>query len=1170
VITCSNCGAENAAGQKFCGECGTALATTCSSCGAANPPGQKFCGECGTQLDASATPPAPAVAVERRLVSVLFADLVGFTPLSESRDAEEVRDLLSRYFEIAADVIGRYGGQVEKFIGDAVMAVWGTPVAQEDDAERAVRAALELVGAVAEFGRETNMPGLAARGAVLTGEAAVNLGAAGQGMVAGDLVNTASRVQGAADPHTVLVGDPTRRATEAAIAYADAGRHELKGKTEAMQLWRAVRVTAGRAGGLKSHGLEPPFVGRDRELRLAKELFHATADEHKAHLLSITGIAGIGKSRLAWELYKYLDGITQEVAWNRGRCLAYGDGVTYWALAEMVRMRGGIAEGEDDETAWSKLDAVLESAVEDAEERAWIRPRVAQLLSLGVRSDFEQAELFAGWRLFFERLAASDPVVLVFEDMQWADAPLLEFVTYLLEWSRSHAILVVALARPGSDAKAQWTAGLRNATTLSVEPLSTEAMKALLDGFVPGLSGELRAQILERAEGVPLYAVETVRMLIDRGLLEQVEDQYRPTGPIEALEVPETLQALIAARLDGLAAEERSVVQDAAVLGKTFSKSALSAVSGAGDSDLDTLLAVLVRKEVLSLQADPRSPERGQHSFLQDLLRQVAYETLSRKERKTKHLAAASYLEQQSLDGDEELVEIVASHLLSALELEPEAADAGELRSRAEAMLVRAGERAAALGAPEGAQRYFEQALELADSPPRVAELHERAGQMATFGLRAPEARVHFDAAIEGFDGIGLTHAAARVRSRLGLLVWSQEGDIAKAIVYMESAFDVLAADERDADLAQLAVSLARPLFFTGRHDEAMARNELALEIAESLELPEVLSHGLNTKALILSARGRPEEAWLLMRHALEVALAHDLSTAATRAYINSTGLVSIRNRERDALELTLRGRELARKIGDRDAEKFLNGWVLGIRSTLGEWDAVLAEGTADEVEDRTAVFVHANVIPVLAARGELEEARRRLELIRQFVDPQEAQSIAGFKSVEAHVLIGEGRPREALAAAEEAVAVRDDIAGGLANFAYAYEIALEATFALGDDAKVDELLAIVERLPPGELNPRLRAIGARFTAQRAARRGDVDTAAASFAAAARIFREIEYSFDLAVVLLEHAEWLASEGRIDEAEPLAAEAREIFERLRAAPYLERLERLPAAASAVVE
>jgi class 3 adenylate cyclase/tetratricopeptide (TPR) repeat protein len=1168
MITCSNCGAENPLGQKFCGECGTALVAACPSCGATNPPGQRFCGECGTQLDVSATPTAPAVAVERRLVSVLFADLVGFTPLSEDRDAEEVRELLSRYFELAAGIVGRYGGQVEKFIGDAVMAVWGTPVAQEDDAERAVRAALELVSAVSEFGREAGLPELAARAAVLTGEAAVNLGAAGQGMVAGDLVNTASRVQGTADPGAVLVGETTRRSTEAAIAYVDVGLHELKGKADATQLWQALRVTAGRAGGLKSQGLEPPFVGRDRELRLAKELFHASADEHKAHLLSIVGIAGIGKSRLAWELYKYLDGITQDVAWGRGRCLAYGDGVTYWALAEMVRMRAGIAEGEDPASAQAKLDATLDEYVDDEEERAWIRPRLSQLVSLETRESLEQADLFAGWRLFFERIAERNPVVLVFEDMQWADASLLDFIEYLLEWSRNHRILVLALARPElADRRGNWAGSLRNATTLSLEPLSDEAMEALLDGFVPGLEGGLRTQILERSEGVPLYAVETVRMLLDRGLLEQVGDEYRPTGAIEQLEVPETLLALLAARLDGLPAEERAVLQDAAVLGKTFTKPALVAVSGFHEAVLDDVLLALVRKQVLSLQADPRSPERGQHSFLQDLLRQVAYETLSRKERKTRHVAAASYLEQQWLDGDDELVEIVASHMLSAIELDPEAGDAGELRTRAEAMLAGAGERAATLGGNESAQRYFEQAIELADSPLRAAELHERAGQMATFGTRVPDARSHYEAAIEGFAGIELSHPAARVRSRLGLLVWGQEGDIAKAVAYMESAFEVLAADEPDADLAQLAVSLARPLFFSGRHDDAMEKNELALDIAEKLQLPEVLSHGLNTKALILSARGRPEEAWLLMRHALEVALTHDLSTAAIRAYINSTALVSMRNREREALELTFKGRELARKVGDRDSEGFLEGWVRGIRSALGEWDAVMADDHPPEAHARMNVWRYASVVPILAARGQLEEARRRLEAVRPLADTEEAQNLAGFKAMEAHVLLAEGRPREALAAADDVVALRDEMAGGLAPLDFGYMLALEAALVLGDDAKVDELLAIVEHLPPGELSPSLRAIGARFSARRAARDGDGDTAAVGFSAAARIFREIEHSFDLAVVLLEHAEWLAAEGRFEEAEPLAVEAREIFERLRAAPYLERVDRLPVGAAA---
>ncbi|MGZ4390013.1 MAG: adenylate/guanylate cyclase domain-containing protein, partial [Gaiellaceae bacterium] len=342
-MTCPSCGTENAAGRKFCGGCGAPLALGCPACGEPNEPGMRFCGECGSPLDTAAPAPAPraeaAPTAERRLVSVLFADLVGFTTLSEARDAEEVRELLSRYFDTCRSLIGRYGGTVEKFIGDAVMAVWGAPVATEDDAERAVRAGLDLVAAVAALGDEFGSPDLAARAGVLTGEAAVTLGAEGEGMVAGDLVNTASRIQSAADPGTVLVGEATRRASEAAVAYADAGSHELKGKAEPVHLWRASRVVSGLQGALKSVGLEAPFVGRDRELRQLKDLFHACADESKPHLVSVTGIAGIGKSRLAWEFYKYFDGLAETVYWHRGRCLAYGEGVTYWALADMIRMR---------------------------------------------------------------------------------------------------------------------------------------------------------------------------------------------------------------------------------------------------------------------------------------------------------------------------------------------------------------------------------------------------------------------------------------------------------------------------------------------------------------------------------------------------------------------------------------------------------------------------------------------------------------------------------------------------------------------------------------------------------------------------------------------------------------------------------------------------------------
>src|SRR5437763_3736664 len=425
-MDCPSCGAENRAGRKFCAECGTPLALACPACGAANEPGERFCGECGQPLETAAStapPPAPPPAeAERRLVTVLFADLVGFTELSEGRDAEEVRELLSRYFELARQVVGRFGGLVEKFIGDAVMAVWGTPVAREDDAERAVRAALDLVSAVHALGEEAGIAGLDARVAVLTGEAAVTIGAEGEGMVAGDLVNTASRAQGIAPAGAVLVGERTRRATEAAIAYEDAGAHDVKGKSEPLRLWRAERVVAARRGEGRTRGLEAPFVGRAGELRLVKDLFHATADERKARLVSVVGVAGIGKTRLSWEFEKYVDGLVGEVFWHRGRCLSYGEGVAYWALSEMVRRRAGIVEEEAPARALTKLRQAVDEHVTDPAERAWLTPRLAHLLGVGDHEPSDRADLFSAWRIFFERLAEQNPTVLLFEDLQWADS----------------------------------------------------------------------------------------------------------------------------------------------------------------------------------------------------------------------------------------------------------------------------------------------------------------------------------------------------------------------------------------------------------------------------------------------------------------------------------------------------------------------------------------------------------------------------------------------------------------------------------------------------------------------------------------------------------------------------------------------------------------------------
>ena len=369
-------------GHEVCAECGTSLAAGCPNCGTQNAPGAKFCVECGTAL--GDTPPAPepaaspgpsGVVAERRLVTVLFGDLVGSTTLAEDRDPEETRNLLNRYFDTAAEVIGRYGGTVEKFIGDAVMAVWGVPVAHEDDAERAVRAALDLLDAVSAI-TDSGQP-LQMRAAVLTGEAAATVGATGQGIVAGDLVNTASRLQGTAPPGTVLVGEATRRATAEAIAYEEVGEHALKGKATPVPAWRAVQVLGMRGGARRRSALEAPFVGRDEELRQLKDLFHATIREQKPRLVTVIGQAGIGKSRLGWEFEKYIDGVTLTAYWHAGRSPSYGEGISFWALAEMVRERAGIAETDDPEVARTKLAATAAEWLTDPEERRWVEVRLA-------------------------------------------------------------------------------------------------------------------------------------------------------------------------------------------------------------------------------------------------------------------------------------------------------------------------------------------------------------------------------------------------------------------------------------------------------------------------------------------------------------------------------------------------------------------------------------------------------------------------------------------------------------------------------------------------------------------------------------------------------------------------------------------------------------------------
>jgi class 3 adenylate cyclase/predicted ATPase len=1126
----------------------------------------RFCMECGTPLDgeassASAIGPPPAepshLAAERRLISVLFADLVGFTAASESRDAEDTRELLSRYFETARTIIARYGGTVEKFIGDAVMAVWGAPIAQEDDAERAVRAALDLVGAVPQLDSV-----LEARAGVLTGEAAVTIGAEGQGMVAGDLVNTASRIQSEAEPGTVLVGDATRRASEAAVSYEDAGMHELKGKAEPVPLYRAARIVAARAGEGRSTGLEAPFVGRDRELRLLKDLFHATAADRRAHLLTVVGIAGIGKSRLAWEFEKYADGLVETVYWHRGRCLAYGDGVAYWALAEMIRSRTGITESEDESSALRKLREVVAEHVLDPAEREWIEPRLQQLLGLVDRPGSDREDLWSAWRRFFECLAEKATVVLVFEDLHWADSGLVGFVEHLLDWSRSLPIFVLALARPELAERHPDFLGIaRSATTLALDPLPDEAMDDLLRGLVPGLPDDVRSEIRARADGIPLYAVETVRMLLDRGLLESAENEYRLSGPIESLEVPETLHALIAARLDGLGSDERKLLGRAAVLGKTFTTKGLAALSGQDESAVEPILASLVRKELLAIDTDSRSPARGSYGFLQALVQRIAYETLARPERRTLHLAAASYLaESAGLDPDE-IAEVIATHYRDAYAAAPNADDAESVRRQALEWLRRAGERAAALAAVEDARRAFDAAADLAADEVERARLLERAGELAFASNELDLAVERLEECRALYLEAGRTHDAARAAAPLSNTLWNL-ARIEDALAVAVPALEILSADQPDADVAQLAAEVARLNFFHGDLEGALARVEQALLIAEDQQLPEVLSQALNTKSLIIMA-SHPREARALVYEALNVALEHDLVNAALRAYNNVASIEWGADRRAESRRSANGGFEFAHQRGHHHYVVTFASWEVSFLLMEGNWDGAFSLAAELFPEQPTAQEIVAMVSVFLATasvdRGDYEEARRRLGLVSwEVLDSSDVQLRGTALSHDALSAIIDGRPKDALASCQALIDNRleqDDPQRAAGAFEFASRVARE--YGLADE--LSKLVSRFDKVPERQRTRQLIATleDARGIAARATR--DENTAIDAFGVALAAARSANDRWQTAEILSDYGLALVSFGRDEEAEPLLAEARTLWEQMGAKRWLERIE-----------
>ena len=569
---------------------------TCPACGQENPDGFRLCGMCGAAL-------SPAVTVareERKVVTIVFTDLVGSTARAEGLDPEDVRATLSSYYAQLRAELERHGGTVEKFIGDAVMAVFGAPVAHEDDPERAVRAALAIRDSIGDE--------LQIRTAVNTGEALVALGARpgeGDAMVAGDVVNTAARLQSSAPVNGILVGEGTYRATRHAIEYREAPPVEAKGKAEPVSVWEAVGARS-RFGSDVEQKLRTPLVGRERERNLLADAFERARREQSAQLVTLVGVPGIGKSRLVAELFQITDADEEIISWRQGRSLPYGERVSFWALGEIVKAHAGILESDDTATAEEKLVAMVEGLAEDEQEREWLARHTRPLVGLEGAERAEREEAFAAWRRLLEAAAEQRPLILVFEDLHWADDGLLDFVDHLADWATTVPLLIVATARPELlDRRPDWGGGKRNAFTLSIGALTNEEtaqlLQRLLDRAV--LDAEAQQAVLQRAEGNPLYAEEYARMLAEHGTRE--------------LQLPETVQGLIAARIDGLAPDEKALLQNASVIGKVFWPGALEGAD-------DHLLRALERKEFT--RRDRRSSIAGetQYAFLHALVRDVA------------------------------------------------------------------------------------------------------------------------------------------------------------------------------------------------------------------------------------------------------------------------------------------------------------------------------------------------------------------------------------------------------------------------------------------------------------------------------------------------------------------------------------------------------------------
>jgi predicted ATPase/class 3 adenylate cyclase len=1003
---------------------------TCANCGQENPEVARFCLACGSELAAS-----PEAREERKVVTVLFADLVGFTSRAEQLDPEDVRAMLSPYYARLRQELERRGGTVEKFIGDAVMALFGAPVAHEDDPERAVRAALAIRDGLTELNDADPKLELQIRIAVNTGEALIALGAnpsEGEGMASGDVVNTAARLQASAPVNGILVGETTYRATERAIEYREAEPVAAKGKAEPVKVWEVhePRARYGVDIGLRGR---VPLVGREQELDVLLDALARARSESASQLVTLLGVPGIGKSRLVVELSAAVDEDPELIFWRQGRSLPYGEGVTFWALAEIVKAQAGILETDSAEEALEKLRRTVGDVVADQREAEWIESQLRPLV--GLEDDAQpggdrQAEAFGAWRRFFEHLAERSPLVLVFEDLHWADDGLLDFVDDLVEWVSAVPLLVVCIARPELlTRRPGWGGGKPNATTLSLSPLTHDdtarLVAALLEQAV--LPADLQTSLLARAEGNALYAEEYVRMLQDRGFLRRDNGAWRFEGS-EDLPLPESVQGIVAARLDSLSPQEKALAQDAAVIGKVFWAGAVGAVGGTARGAVEDRLHALSRKEFVRRERRSSVAGEDQYIFLHVLVRDVAYGQIPRGARSAKHRAAAEWIASLSADRSEDHAEMLAHHYLSALELaQASGHDASEFAEAARLALREAGDRAFALHALAAAARFYAAALELwpPESPERPKLLFEL-GRARYYAEEEGEAELEEAAAM--LVTLGDPETAAEAETFLGNLLGNR-GEREREHRHLDRATELVAEVPTSRSKARTLAALAASQMMAGRMDEALGAGKEALAMAEELGLQDVRANALGTVGLGLVDAGELQgiahlEAAVAIsveNNLIETARAHLVLAEAVSNYLGDI---------RRAAELRAEGLDVATRFGLVHHIRFLHGERVVTHYWTGAWDEALRRGDEmlSESEASAPGYMDVQVRQVKArialARdypGAAEEASETLELALAMRDPQVLYPALAFS---ARSLLHTGRTAEAEAAAEELLAL--------------------------------------------------------------------------------------------------------------------------------------------------